>query len=132
MRNTLLATVAFAIGLLACADDHTPTGTVDPATPAFDVVPSPPILQDDFESGTLASWDDGVNTSLHRIITDASLARSGSRLLEVTYPASGNGSWLTKFLLPGHESVHVSYRTEEHTSELQAPSNLAARLLLDN
>ncbi len=109
MRNTLLATVALAIGLLACADDHTPTGTVDPGLPVFDVDPTPPLFADGFESGTLATWDDGANPSYHRIITDATLARSGSRLLEVTFPAGGEGSWLTKFLLPGHQSVHVSY-----------------------
>ncbi len=107
MRNTLLATVAVAIGLLACADNDTPTGTVD--VPAFDVVAAPPLFQEDFESGTLTKWDDGADPAVHRIITDATLARSGSRALAVTYPAGGEGSWLTKFLLPGYESVHVSY-----------------------
>ena len=109
MRNTTLATVAIAIGLLACADNNTPTGIGEPELPAFAVAATPPLFQDDFESGTLASWDDGANSTLHRIITDATLARSGSRLLEVTYPAAGNGSWLTKFILPGYQSVHVSY-----------------------
>src|SRR5687768_14261080 len=108
MRNTLLATVAIAIGLVACAD-RTPTGVVDIESPTLDVAPSPPLFQAGFESGTLANWDDGVNTSLHRILTDATLAHSGSRLLEVTYPSTGNGSWLTKFILPGYESVHISY-----------------------
>ena len=108
MRNTTLATVALAIGLLACAD-NTPTGIGEPALPAFAVDASPPLFQDDFESGTLSTWDDGADPTLHRIITDATLARSGSRLLEVTYPAGANGTWLTKFILPGYSSVHVSY-----------------------
>jgi hypothetical protein len=107
MRNTLLATAGLAIGLLACADRRTPTRSVD-ADAAFDIAPTPPIFQDGFESGTLALWDDGASTAHHRIVSDATLAHSGSSSLEVSYPAGDEGSYLTKFILPGYRSVYLS------------------------
>ena len=108
MRNTLLATAGLAIGLLACADGRTPTHLVD-ADAAFEVAASPPIFQDGFESGALLLWDDGASPAHHRVVTDSTLAHSGSRVLEVSYPAGDEGSWLTKFFYPGYQSVHLSY-----------------------
>ena len=35
------------------------------------------------------------------------------------------------FILPGSEGDEVSYRSEEHTSELQSHSDLVCRLLLE-
>jgi hypothetical protein len=43
------------------------------------------LFSDDFESGTLAAWEDGVDRARHQITTDPS-ARSGKRFLAVTYP----------------------------------------------
>ena len=107
MKNTLLPSVAIAIGLLACADNRVPTA-VDPSLSVL-AATATPIFQDGFEGGTLANWDDGTDSTHHRIVTDATLAHSGSRVLEVSYRVGDNGSWLTKFFMPGHESVHVSY-----------------------
>jgi hypothetical protein len=67
------------------------------------------VFADDFESGTLGAWQDGVNTSLHRVLTDPSLAHSGSHVLEVTYPAGSDGGWLTHWFMPGYDSLYVSY-----------------------
>jgi hypothetical protein len=68
------------------------------------------IFREDFESGTLAEWQDGVDPSRHRIVTDAASAQSGSRYLVATYPAGRDGGgWLTRFLLPGHDSLYVSF-----------------------
>jgi hypothetical protein len=66
------------------------------------------LFSDDFESGTLDAWQDGINPSLHRVATDSS-AQSGSRYLAVTFPAGRDGGWLTRFFLPGDDSMYVSY-----------------------
>ena len=66
------------------------------------------IFSDGFESGTLGLWQDGVDPARHRVITDAARARSGSRLLEVTFPAGSDGGWLGRFFMPGYDSVRVS------------------------
>jgi hypothetical protein len=67
------------------------------------------VFVEDFESGTLAAWDDGVDTARQRIVTDSAFAQSGKRYLAVTYPAGGDGGWLTHFLMPGYDSLYVSY-----------------------
>ena len=67
------------------------------------------VFAEDFESGTLAAWPDGVDTSRQRVVTDGQFAQSGSRYLEVTYPAGGDGGWLTRFFMPGYDSLYVSY-----------------------
>ncbi|HJU44121.1 MAG TPA: hypothetical protein VJ691_14945 [Vicinamibacterales bacterium] len=67
------------------------------------------LFSDDFESGTLSAWQDGVDPSRHRIVTDASSAHSGSRYLVAAYPAGRDGGWLTRFLMPGHDALYVSY-----------------------
>jgi hypothetical protein len=65
------------------------------------------LFSDDFESGTLAAWEDGVDPARHRIMTDSS-ARSGKRYLAATYPAGGDGGWMTHFIRPGSDSLYVS------------------------
>lgn len=67
------------------------------------------VFTEDFEAGTLAAWSDGVDTSRQRVVTDSGFAQSGRRYLEVRYPAGGDGGWLTRFLEPGYDSLHVSY-----------------------
>lgn len=67
------------------------------------------IFADDFESGTLAAWEDGMDPSRHRIVSETG-AEQGSRYLEVTYPARSDGGWLTRFFLPGYDSLFVRYR----------------------
>ncbi len=66
------------------------------------------LFREDFESGTLAAWQDGVDPSRQRIVTDAKSAQSGSRYLAVTYPAGSDGGWLTRFFMPGYDSLYVS------------------------
>lgn len=67
------------------------------------------VFAEDFESGTLAVWQDGVDPSRHHIVTDSLEAQSGRRFLRVMYPAGGDGGWLTHFLLPGYDSLYVSF-----------------------
>lgn len=66
------------------------------------------LFADDFESGTLASWQDGFDPSRHRIATEGS-AHSGSRYLATTYPAGRDGGWLTRFLGADYDALYVSY-----------------------
>ena len=70
--------------------------------------PSEIVFADDFESGNLSAWTDGVDPSRQRIVDDSSGAESGRRYLAVTYPANGDGRWLTHFLPTGYDSLYVS------------------------
>jgi len=62
-----------------------------PSSPS--VVPDPAdairggemIFADDFESGTLDAWQDGMN------------------------PAGADGGWLTRFFMPGYQTMYVSF-----------------------
>jgi hypothetical protein len=67
------------------------------------------LFTEDFESGTLDAWQDGMDPSRQRIVTDTASALSGSRYLAVTYPAGSDGGWLTRFLMPGYDSLYVSF-----------------------
>lgn len=67
------------------------------------------VFVEDFESGTLGAWSDGVDPARHHVVTDPSQAQSGSRYLQVTYRAGGDGGWLTHFLPRGYDSLYVSY-----------------------
>jgi hypothetical protein len=66
------------------------------------------LFTEDFESGTLEKWSDGVDRARFEIVTDRAIAQSGSRYLAVTYPAGSDGGWLTRFLPAGHEELYVS------------------------
>jgi Polysaccharide lyase 14 len=71
--------------------------------------PRDTVFTEDFESGSLAAWPDGVDPARHRIVTDPGFAQSGRRYLEVTYLAGSDGGWLTRFFMPGYDSLYVSY-----------------------
>jgi hypothetical protein len=81
------------------------------ATPPLDTV-----FAEDFESGDLDAWQDGVDATRHRVVSDASGAQSGSHYLAVTYPAGADGGWLTRFFMPGYDSLHVSYHVRFPTN----------------
>jgi hypothetical protein len=65
------------------------------------------LFSDDFESDSLAAWEDGVDPARHRIVTDSS-ARSGRRYLAVSYPLGRDGGWMTHFIRPGGDSLYAS------------------------
>ncbi len=67
------------------------------------------IFAEDFESGSLSAWQDGVDTSRQHIVEDSAFARSGRHYLAVTYVGGGDGGWLTRFFMPGYDSLYVSY-----------------------
>jgi hypothetical protein len=93
----------------------TANGRADTAAVTVGAPPANVIFGDDFESGTLSTWQDGVNPVKHRVITDASRAAGGSRYLEITYPGGGEGGWLTRFFMPGYDSLYVSYDVQFET-----------------
>ncbi len=78
--------------------------------------PGTSIFSEGFESGSFAVWEDSDKESQHRIVTDAARARSGSRFLEVIYPQGGEAGWLTKFFMPGHDAVRMSYYVQFPTN----------------
>ena len=100
------AGVMTAIVVAACSGEGEPRGVGPSPAPAQG---GAALFADDFESGTLAAWQDGVDPSRHRVVTGTASAQSGSRYLAVTYPAGRDGGWLTRFLMPGHDSLSVSY-----------------------
>ncbi|HEV8509923.1 MAG TPA: hypothetical protein VGQ48_05670 [Gemmatimonadales bacterium] len=67
------------------------------------------VFTEDFESGTLAAWPDGADASRQRVLEGQPFAQSGSHYLEVTYAAGSDGGWLTRFFMPGYDSLYVSY-----------------------
>jgi hypothetical protein len=64
------------------------------------------LFADDFESGTLDSWQDGVNPAKQHVVTGD--AQSGTHYLSVTYPAGADGGWLTRFFMPGYQTLYAS------------------------
>jgi len=88
------------IGALGC-------GSGNPATARSGTGDT--VFTDDFESGSLSAWQDGVDAARHHVVTDPSRAQSGDRYLQVTYDAGGDGGWLTHFFMPGYDSLYVSY-----------------------
>src|SRR5262245_45948780 len=95
--------------LIACGG--APSGPSSPSEMPEPAVPSAPrggemIFSDDFESRTLDAWQDGVNPSKQRVVTGD--AQSGNHYLAVTYPAGADGGWLTRFFMPGYQTMYVS------------------------
>ena len=66
------------------------------------------VFAEDFESGNLSAWTDGADPTRQHVVDDSSGAESGRRYLRVTYPANGDGGWLTHFLSTGYDSLYVS------------------------
>ncbi len=104
-KGTAAATLGLLIlvGGQGCGSDGVPPDQPLPST-RYETV-----FAEDFESGTLDAWQDGVDPTRHRVVNDGASARSGTRYLVVTYPAGRDGGWLTRFLTPGYDSLHVSY-----------------------
>ena len=94
--------------LVAC--DRLQNGTLTPTQlqPPGIVAAATPVFSEDFESDSLAAWEDGVDPARHKIVTDAARAKSGSHYLSVTYPAGRDGGWMTRFFMPGYDALHVS------------------------
>ena len=78
---------------------------VPPSTEASDTV-----FYEGFESGSFAAWDDRGHAANQLIITDPAGAAAGRRFLRGTYPAGGDAGWLTKFFMPGYDSLWVRLR----------------------
>jgi uncharacterized protein YjdB len=87
----------------------TSEGASGSAQLAVTAASSSTIFTEGFESGTLAAWQDGVNTAKQQVLNNASLAHSGTHLLQMTYPAGQSGGWLTRFFMPGYDSLYASY-----------------------
>jgi len=101
-RTTTLAAIAvLAVWCLACEAGRPGTGLAS--------ADAGELFSDDFESGNLSAWSDGGDNPRLRVVTDSAGSQSGRRYLAVTYPKGEDGGWLTRFLLPGHDSLYVSY-----------------------
>jgi hypothetical protein len=106
IAHLLPALIVPALAFAACQNHDTAGVSVGPSSVGM---PGETIFAEDFESGTLAAWQDGVDLARHRVITDPASAQSGTRYLAVTYPAGSDGGWLTRFFMPGYDSLYVSY-----------------------
>jgi len=87
------------LALAGCRSRDTAPGAVSPDT----------VFAEDFESGSLGAWNDGVDTTRQQVVRDSTFARSGAHYLAVTYVAGGDGGWLTRFFEPGYDSLYASY-----------------------
>ncbi len=66
------------------------------------------VFAEGFESNSFAVWDDQGRPANQSIVTTES--HTGARALRIAFPAgSADGGWLTKFFMPGYDSVYVSY-----------------------
>ena len=106
MAHLFPAVILVAVVCAACQESNAARITAGPSPVETS---SETIFTEDFESGTLAAWQDGADPTRHRLITDAAFAQSGSRYLAVTYPPGRDGGWLTRFLMPGYDALQVSY-----------------------
>lgn len=86
----------------AIADTSDGTVTVPPPPTTVDTV-----FAEGFESGNFNAWDDRGRVANQVIVMAGQ--HSGTRALEVTFPTGSDGGWLTKFFMPGHDSIYVSY-----------------------
>ena len=111
MHFTRAALVAASALILACTE-HVATAPPRDDEPSFRRHPtttSSTIFSDGFEGGTLAAWQDGVDPATQQVLTDATQAHAGTHVLQLTYPAGQGAGWLTRFFLPGYDSLYVSY-----------------------
>jgi len=102
MRSLTCRFSLIFVSLLACGQRSS-----DPIAP--DRVANGSIFSEDFESGTLQAWQDGVDSARQQIVADPASAQSGNHYLVVTYPRGRDGGWLTRFFMPGYEALYVSY-----------------------
>ena len=102
-RNVVKGILAILVSFASHAC-HSDAGTSLPPTE----VARDTLFFDGFESGSLAAWQDGVDPARHRVVTGSERVKSGSRALEILYPAGEDGGWLTRFFLPGFDSIYVS------------------------
>ena len=99
-----LGVVAVLSAVIACGGSNGPSGPS--AVPQ--IRGGETLFTEDFESGTLDAWQDGVNPSKQRVVTGQD-AQSGDHYLAVTYPAGADGGWLTRFFMPGYQTMYVSF-----------------------
>ncbi|HEY1304495.1 MAG TPA: hypothetical protein VGF24_13130 [Vicinamibacterales bacterium] len=99
-----LGVVAILSTFIACGGSNGPSGP----SPVPQIRGGETLFTDDFESGTLDAWQDGVNPTKQRVVTGQD-AQSGDHYLAVTYPPGADGGWLTRFFMPGYEAMYVSF-----------------------
>jgi hypothetical protein len=64
------------------------------------------LLFQGFESNSFAIWDDRGSPGNQAIVQTQ--FHSGAGSLQVTFPLGFDGGWLTKFFMPGYDSIYVS------------------------
>lgn len=104
--GVLIAAIAV---LGACAAENaSPAQT--PTTPNTTTPPS--VRLDTVYANTfdaLSGWDDRGETARQRLVSIPGPRGAMSSVLEVTFPAGADGGWLTKFFMPGFDSLYVQY-----------------------
>jgi len=99
-----LGVVAILSTFIACGGSNGPSGP----SPVPQIRGGETLFAEDFESGTLDAWQDGVNPTKQRVVTGQD-AQAGDHYLAVTYPAGADGGWLTRFFMPGYQAMYVSF-----------------------
>lgn len=94
--------------ITATAESVTGNAGVTVETPIANPGVIDTLLVEGFESGSV-TWDDEGQPSRHAIVTDAMSAHSGSKYLAVTFPQGSDGGWMTKFFMPGYDTLYISY-----------------------
>jgi hypothetical protein len=67
------------------------------------------VWYENFENGSLASWGDQGLAQNHAVVAPPGGAFGGALALQVTYPQGSDGGWLTRFFMPGYDSIYVRY-----------------------
>jgi hypothetical protein len=65
------------------------------------------VFAEGFEGGSLSRWDDEGAASTHRVTTDPTHVHAGTHALAIDYPTGAEAGWLTKFFMPGYDSIYV-------------------------
>ncbi|HET9013432.1 MAG TPA: Ig-like domain-containing protein [Gemmatimonadaceae bacterium] len=112
----LAALKAGSTTVTATSEGHAAQAVVSVTTTPAPPPPPPPapsptvdtIFADGFETGTLKTTYADIGAGNHVVVTDAAFAHGGSHYLDVTYPAGSEAAgWLTRFFMPGYDSIYV-------------------------
>jgi hypothetical protein len=105
-----LVTAVAAGSATITASSGTASGTAAITVPTATVPPPTPLFSDDWETGTLAKWNES-NSTTQQVIRDPASAHGGNYFLRMTYGINGmDGQWLDKYFVnSGYSTMYVRY-----------------------